>query len=110
MNALNCGTPQMKTKTERMTQGSHAFITAARESRSVGCSCSSSTRSLDDQSRGASVIGCLGCQTRRKRARQTIEMMAATMSTSHGPWKLETRYCGTAKEMPATSNAGKTSD
>ena len=35
--------------------------------------------------------------------------MAATMSTSQGPWKLETRYCGSAKEAPATSSAGQTS-
>ena len=34
--------------------------------------------------------------------------MAATTSTNHGPWKLETRYCGTAKARPLTSNAGQT--
>ena len=31
------------------------------------------------------------------------------MSTSHGPWKFETRYCGTAKVTPATRSAGHTS-
>ena len=38
-----------------------------------------------------------------------METMAATTSTSQGPWKLETRYCGTAKAMPATRRAGNTS-
>ena len=32
----------------------------------------------------------------------TIEIIAPSMSTSHGPWKLETRYCGTANATPAT--------
>ena len=31
------------------------------------------------------------------------------MSTSHGPWKFETTYCGIAKATPATSTAGQTS-
>ena len=35
--------------------------------------------------------------------------MAATTSTSQGPWKLETRYCGIANVTPATSTAGQTS-
>ena len=30
------------------------------------------------------------------------------MSTSHGPWKFETRNCGTAKASPAVSAAGHT--
>ena len=38
-----------------------------------------------------------------------IEQTAETTSTSHGPWKLEIRYCGTANEMPATASAGHTS-
>ena len=40
---------------------------------------------------------------------EPIEAMAATMSTSQGPWKLETRYCGTAKVTPATRSAGQIS-
>ena len=31
------------------------------------------------------------------------------MSTSQGPWKFETRYCGIAKETPATRIGGQTS-
>ena len=65
--------------------------------------------SLRDQSRGVSAIGRFGCQTRRNSASEAIETMAATMSTSQGPWKLETRYCGTAKVTPATRSAGQTS-
>ena len=38
-----------------------------------------------------------GRQTRRKRTREAIETMAAMMSTSSGPMKLDTRYCGIAK-------------
>ena len=47
-----------------------------------------------------------GCQKRRNTTRQAIETIAATTSTSHGPWKFETRNCGTAKLTPATRMAG----
>ena len=30
------------------------------------------------------------------------------MSTSHGPWKFDTRNCGTAKLTPAVRHAGQT--
>ena len=42
-------------------------------------------------------------------ATAAIETIAAMMSTSHGPWKFETRNCGTAKKTPATRIAGQTS-
>ena len=35
--------------------------------------------------------------------------MAATTSTSHGPWKFDTRNCGIAKLTPATRIAGQIS-
>jgi hypothetical protein len=38
-----------------------------------------------------------------------METMAATMSTSDGPKKLETTNCGMAKKRPATRQAGHTS-
>lgn len=41
--------------------------------------------------------------------RQTIEHTAAMMSVNHGPWWLETRYCGIAKVTPATAMAGQIS-
>src|SRR3546814_515907 len=50
-----------------------------------------------------------GCHRRRKPASASIEQIAATTSTSQGPWKFETRYCGIAKERPATRSAGHTS-
>src|SRR3954465_10958845 len=37
------------------------------------------------------------------------ERALAAKSTSHGPWKFETRYCGTANDRPATRSAGQTS-
>src|SRR4051794_30423024 len=118
---LTCGTPHKNTKTLRMTQGIQAFVTSLRESSppataSDGVACAPtcwgrgcSSMVSDDQSRGGSAITFEGCQTRRNRARHTIDTIAATTSTSHGPWKLETRYCGIAKEAPATRTAGHTS-
>ena len=50
-----------------------------------------------------------GRQTRRKPASDVIDTTDATMSTSHGPWKFDTRNCGTANDTPATSTAGHTS-
>src|SRR5262245_41686970 len=50
-----------------------------------------------------------GCQNLRRTSSATMEQIEATISTSHGPWKFETRYCGMAKATPATSAAGQTS-
>ena len=58
---------------------------------------------------GMAVIGVAGRQTLRKSASEAIETMAATMSTSHGPWKFDTAYWGIAKERPATRMGGQTS-
>src|SRR5690349_14578239 len=49
----------------------------------------------------------LGRQIFRNPVRQAIDTIAATMSTSHGPWKFETRNCGIAKVTPATRIAGQ---
>src|SRR6202035_881727 len=48
-----------------------------------------------------------GCQTRKKRVNATIEVMEAMMSTSQGPWSVETRNWGTAKQTPVTRMAGQ---
>ena len=39
-----------------------------------------------------------------------IDPTAATMSTSHGPWKLLTAYWSTPKLSPETRQAGHTSN
>jgi len=51
----------------------------------------------------------LGCHTRKKPTRQAMETSAAMMSTSSGPMKLDTRYCGMANDTPATRMAGQIS-
>ena len=38
-----------------------------------------------------------------------METMAAMMSTSSGPMKLDTRYCGMANDRPVTRMAGQIS-
>lgn len=38
-----------------------------------------------------------------------MEQAPDTLSTSQGPWKFETRNCGTAKDTPAVAAAGQTS-
>src|SRR6185369_6588301 len=50
-----------------------------------------------------------GCQILRNSASAPIDEIAATTSTSHGPWKFETRNCGTANATPATRMAGQIS-
>lgn len=107
--ALVAGRPQTKTNTVRMTQGVQALTTAAR-----GCtvgltaglasppSCSWPRRDTEVQMRR-------GCHTRRKPTSATIEHIAAITSTSSGPMKLLTRYCGIAKDRPVTRMAGQIS-
>jgi hypothetical protein len=51
----------------------------------------------------------LGFQSLRNRTRETSDTMAATTSTSHGPWKFETRNCVTANDKPVTRIAGQIS-
>ena|SRR5436190_14553245 len=92
--ALTLGRPQRKTMTLSKTHGSQgegclAVVTAGGF---VGVASSLPPR-----------------HTRRNAVRQTIDVTAAMMSTSHGPWKFETRNCGTANATPATSSAGQIS-
>ena len=113
--ALICGTPHRKTKTLRMIQGIQALITwprvywAARRSCSVSwttcaptgwAACMELSRVVDSQS-------SFGLQPRRNRVSAAMETIAATTSTSQGPWKFDTRNCGSAKATPATSRAGQ---
>src|SRR6476660_3187761 len=92
--ALTLGSPHRKTITDSRIHGSHGegpFVVVDVS----GLICRAS--SLPPR------------QTRRNAVRQTIDVTAAMMSTSHGPWKLETRNCGTANATPATSSAGQIS-
>src|SRR5690348_7832312 len=78
--ALTSGRPQTNTITERRIQGSHGeTFTASRVVGAVG-----PLKSLTGAARSCSATR-EGLQTRRKPARQTIEHIAAMMSTSHGP-------------------------
>src|SRR5690242_11701708 len=47
-----------------------------------------------------------GFQNLRNVPNAAIETNAATTSTNHGPWKFETRNCGTANATAATRIAG----
>ena len=107
--ARTCGVPHRNTQTLRMTHGiqarrSAAIATGGSETTAVA-PCSVPPGAVA----GIAVIGCAGCQTRRKSASVAIDTSAATISTSHGPWKFETRYCGIANETPATRIGGQTS-
>ncbi len=100
-----CGVPHKNTKIDRTSHGSHARKTAPLEwlwRGWTGALVSSPSLPVDVQMRR-------GCQKRRNAASAAMEQMAAITSTSHGPWKLDTTYCGTANETPATSSAGQTS-
>ena len=107
--ALTEGRPQMKTKTVRMAQGVQARITSARgcwvTARGAWASPPLFSWPLSEVERQM----VLGCHMRRKPTVQTMETMAAMMSTSSGPMKLDTRYCGMAKDTPVTKMMGQIS-
>ena len=48
----------------------------------------------------------LGCQTLRNRYVTMMQDAAATMSTRFGPWKLDMKNCGIAKESPGDEAGG----
>jgi len=50
----------------------------------------------------------LGRQTRIRPTSAAMEQAPEEIPTSQGPWKFDTRNCGTAKASPATSAAGQT--
>ena len=71
---------------------------AARHVAASRCSCRPRPRVRGRPVRAAPRSSTIrGCQTLRKQRQAAIETSAATTSTSHGPWKFETRNCGTAK-------------
>src|SRR4051812_18917466 len=89
-----------------MSQGSHACSTT--EPACLGGAAIASAVGPDAWPFNAVVVQMVfGRQTLKKRTRHTIDTIAATISTSHGPWKLDTRNCGTAKATPATRIAGQ---
>src|SRR5262245_26174793 len=100
-NALTCGKPHTKTSTLRITQGTQACTICRRGTPGAP----SGTGPLPTYPGGSHAS--VGCHTLRNSASEPIETTADTTSTSHGPWKLEIRNCGTAKETPATSTAGQ---
>ncbi len=112
-NALNCGTPQMNTNTVRMTHGNHACtrvilpLVAVVVSR-ASAAASGSTRELSSRLRRAVEVQIvLGFHTFRNSVSVPIDTSAAITSTSHGPWKFDTRNCGIANDTPATRIAGQ---
>ena len=108
---MNCGIPQAKTNSDRITQGSQARRTAPLVAGAAAAlsDCGRGVVSTEGwPSRLVASHRVFGFQIFRKPARQSIETMAATTSTSHGPWKFDTRYCGMAKLTPQTSSAGQT--
>src|SRR4030095_11082440 len=107
--SLTEGRPQTNTNTVRMAQGVHARIRSAREWRVGGVVAWASPLSVSWPLSDPEVQIFFGCHTRRNRISETIETIAAMMSTSSGPMKLETRYCGMANDSPVTRIAGQIS-
>src|SRR5258706_2034470 len=98
---LSAGTPHTNTKTLSNIHGTHAALILS----GLGIGAMTSVA-------GISVCSCfhfcLGCQNLSNNTVAAIEQTEATMSTSHGPWKLEIRNWGMAKASPAVSAAGHT--
>src|SRR5262249_17891340 len=61
-----------------------------------------------DVSAGSGFHSSFGRQNLRRQTVAKTDEREATMSTSHGPWKLETRNWGMAKATPAVKAAGQT--
>src|SRR4051794_34809037 len=99
-NAFTCGVPHANTITTRKIHGMIAvrnggiFFSAGLISSSSGAT-----------PRRAALFPV----AIRYHAKHIIEQADAMMSTSHGPWKFETRYCGTANDTPATSSGAHNS-
>src|SRR5258708_4114101 len=132
-NPLVCGKPQTKTTMLRIIHGCQALNISDLEFKSmsearasarassevvlpdgwasdtVRDSSPASTRSLPLPVLTSKRQMRFGCQNRRNVVRAAIETIAATTSTNHGPWKLDTRNCGIAKHAPATRMAGQIS-
>src|SRR4030095_642905 len=96
---FTCGSPQRKTSTLRMANGTQARTISpevwVRGAETTVVAPLPPAMAATDTTR-------LACQCFGKVITATIETIAAMTSTSQGPWKLETRNCGTAKNKPAT--------
>src|SRR6266540_736079 len=120
-----CGIPQMNTSKLNNTHGTQARMTWERDVEEAGSRTAAGAGSgafpfvarADKAVRGpltASAPASVAVQLSRGRQHfkrmpsAAIEHMEAMMSTSHGPWKFETRNCGMAKATPAVSAAGQT--
>src|SRR5580698_9670915 len=100
--ALTEGSPHANTSTLKTAHGTHAFTTSP-----VRCPwVPLAARSASCPSRPQILFGC---HTRSSIVTAAIEQTDAVTSTSHGPWKFETKNCGIAKNTPATNTAGQTS-
>src|SRR6266481_1275176 len=132
-NPFVWGKPQMKTIMLRIIQGCQALNTSnfeycnlsearasarasvesalpdGRASDTPTSSSPTSTRSLPLPVLTSNRQMRFGCQNFKNVASEAIETIAATTSTNHGPWKLDTRNCGIAKHAPATKMAGQIS-
>src|SRR5579859_2257336 len=88
-NVLTWGTPQRKTNTDNTSHGTHARNTVVRSCLTT-CSIAAAPWSTVPLSASWPFSAVdfqivFGFQTRRKRVKQAIEMIAAPTSTSHGP-------------------------
>src|SRR5437667_3006555 len=101
---LKRGTPQMKTITLSNIQGIQAWSGAFGETADDSSGLSRDTLAGVPAFR----LTSRGCQKRSSVTSPAIEVSEETMSTSHGPWKFDTRNCGMAKQSPAVSAAGQT--
>src|SRR5512133_2565502 len=99
----------MKTNTDKMAQGVQARMSSAVECLTIGCGALASAALTSWPRMDGEAQIFLGCQTRRNRISAPIDTMAAMMSTSSGPMKLLTRYCGIANDTPVTKMAGQMS-
>ena len=103
------GKPHMKTKTDRIIHGVQARTRSAFECCTMAAGSLASEAETSWPLKEGEVQIFLGCQTRRNSTSETIETMAAMMSTNSGPMKFDTRYCGIANDRPVTKIAGQIS-
>ena len=99
--AFTCGSPHTKTthaEDEPRAPGAKGPRRGAQ--RACGATSSPATRGeLPDR--------FFGCQHAKKQRERRHGHDGRDTSTSHGPWKLETRNCGIANDTPATRMAGQ---
>ena len=95
------GIPQAKTKAVRKIHGSHAFHAGEPAA-------SAAAADVGPDVGAGFACSSAGFQNRISTTTENNETPPATMSTSHGPWKLLTRNCTRLNDAPATMHAGQT--